>query len=508
MSVWPHNPSFYEINTWVWLTSLSQVYGKTITLRNVPDEVIKELASYKVDSIWLMGVWHRGPATRASALNYVHEYRHALPDIRDEDVVGSAYAIHNYEVDPHLGGREGLATVRKQLAAHGMRLILDFVPNHVAVDHPWIASHPEYFITGTPQLLKDDSGNFFAAKGPKGQEIVVANGRDPYFPGWIDTAQLNGFNQDLRKQIIALLLDMASQCDGVRCDMAMLMMDDVFRNTWGWRGVKPLSKSYWPEIIPAIKSKYPDFLFIAEAYWSLEFAMQNEGFDFTYDKTMYDRIVAGDVNGIYAHLGAHINFLEKNVRFIENHDEPRAASEIGIERSRPAAVMICTLPGGVLLHDGQYTGRRVKLPVQIGRQPNEKLHKGLKTFYQRLLHETDHEIYRNGEWTLFTRYPACDGCEGHENIIAYGWRLGEEFRLVVINLRDTWSQAAIDLSVWANRLRRRNFQMQDVLHGTYSKYNASDLRDNGLRVDLDPYNVHIFKFNLESSPVRSRKSRV
>lgn len=503
MTAWSNNPSIYEINTWVWLNTLSKKYGREIHLGNVPHPEIQELASYHIDAVWLMGVWKRGDAPRSSALNYVHEYRGALPDIRKEDVIGSAYAISDYQVDERIGGRKGMAIFRRQLQTYHIRLILDFVPNHVGMDHPWLQERPDYFITGTDDLLASDPGNFFATKDRKGRRYVVAHGRDPYFPGWIDTAQLNAFSSEMRQAAVQTLLDIASQCDGVRCDMAMLTMDDVFLNTWGWRGVQPLPYSFWTSIIPQVKKRHQDFLFIAETYWGLEYALHLEGFDYTYDKTCYDRLIAGDIEGLRAHLLADIQFLRRNIRFIENHDEPRAAAALGIDRSRPAAVLIATLPGALLLHDGQFTGRRIKLPVQIKRQPDEVEHPALKEFYLRLLQDLRSEIYELGEWRLFHSEPACDGCSGHQNIIAYGWHYNGEYRLIAVNLSGEWSQALIQPRGWEG-LYDRSWQVHETLQGHYTTLEGSAIREGGIRLDLEAYSSQILHF--ERIKVRKRST--
>lgn len=495
MSAWLPRPVIYEINTAVWLNSLSRHYKTPITLANVPEETIQELSSYNVDAIWLMGIWHRGEQCRASALNYIHEYRGALPDVKPEDVMGSAYAIGGYTVEPDLGGREGLAIFRKQLHAHNIKLVLDYVPNHVGKDHAWLQEHPEYFIHGDKHLLATDGGNFFATKTAKGEEIVIAHGRDPYFPGWIDTAQLNAFNEGYRQAAINTLKDIASQADGVRCDMAMLMMDDVFHQTWGWRGVQPLEQDFWSYVIGNVKAQHPHFIFVAEAYWGLEYALHLEGFDYTYDKTFYDRVLEGNVDGLYAHLSAHLSFVKRNIRFIENHDEPRAAATLGIDRSRPAAVLTMTLPGGVLLHDGQFIGRKIKLPVQIKRQPNEYEYNALKRFYLALTEEAKNDIYRYGDWTLFKRF-ACDGCTGHHNIIAYGWQLRDQYRLIVLNMAGVWSQATLDLSPWSGLIKDYNIRAYNVLTRTYADYDVTDWKGNGLTVELDPYAVALYDLKL------------
>src|SRR5690606_28777944 len=184
-----------------------------------------------------------------------------------------------------------------------------------------------------------------------GKSVVFAHGRDPYFPGWSDTAQLNAFNPGLRAAVVETLLDIASQFDAVRCDMALLVRNEIFANTWnGYVGPTPKT-DYWPTIIPQIRAQYPDFKFVAEVYWGREFDMLMQGFDYCYDKTLYDRVMDGDVPQVRAHLTASVDFQRHMVRFIENHDEPRAFDRLRQDKSFPAATLITTLPGACLLHD-------------------------------------------------------------------------------------------------------------------------------------------------------------
>lgn len=500
-----NNPRIYEINTWVWLTTLSQVYDRQITLNNVPEEVIDKLASYHIDAIWLMGVWYRGTSTRASALNYIHEYKGALPDVTEKDVAGSAYAIAAYDAEEKIGGRDGLAIFRQQLHNRGLKLILDFVPNHTGLDHPWLLEHPDYYVQAGSEWLKKAKGEFFEITIAKQTQSVIAHGRDPYFPGWIDTAQLNAYSHGYRNAAVKTLREIATMADGVRCDMAMLMMNDVFQHSWGWLHPEmdvPESE-FWDDVIPRVREKNNDFLFIAEAYWNLNYELLKQGFDYTYDKTLYDRIVSGDVNGIRSHLFADIDYLKRQIRFIENHDEPRAADSLGLARSRPAAVLISTLPGATLLHDGQFMGRKVKLPVHITRQPYEQTYPALHDYYTRLLAEARDDIYHNGEWRMFNCYAACDGCMGDYNLVTYGWKDGDDMRLVVLNMSDEWSQAAIDLGAWANDLRGQDWVLLDTLHRTYIDENGDEIADNGLFVDVQPYQAMIFHFE----PLKRRKKR-
>lgn len=480
----------YEVNTWVWLDTLSRRDGRLITLSTVPDADVDALARTGITTIWLMGVWQRSPLSRASALNYRHEYRTVLPDLRDDDVIGSAYAVYDYEVDDRLGGRDGLASLRRRLKKRGLSLMLDFVPNHVAADHVWTRERPEFIVQGKQDDLSRRSHDFYARLTTAG-ELVLAHGKDPYFPGWEDTAQLNVFHPGLRKAMIKTLLSIATQCDGVRCDMAMLLMNDTFSATWRGCVGAPLDQEFWREVIPAIKAKYPRFTFTAEVYWDLEFDILQQGFDYAYDKRFYDRLISGDISKVWAHLLAPIDYQNHLIRFIENHDEPRAYTRFGDAFSIAAATLICTLPGAALLHDGQFTGRTKKLPVQIKRQPDESPIAGLEAHYLKLLEDVCHPVYR-GHFFLFQVTTAGDATSPH--LLAYGWQIpGEAYRLIVINGSAVRSFGRINLSGF-DRLVGQTWCLTDLINGAEYVREGFDLTGGGLFIDLQPYQSHLFRF--------------
>ncbi len=499
---WRANPVIYEINAWVWLNQLSRKHGRPIDLATVPERELEALASWRFDAIWLMGVWHRGEATRQSALNYLHEYRGALPDITEADVPGSAFAICDYRVEDCLGGRDGLASFRQRLRRHGLKLILDFVPNHVATDHHWLFEHPEYFVQGTAHDIRARPDSYFEIMRPDGQQLIIARGRDPYFPAWIDTAQLNAFDSGLRRTIIETLIDIGHQCDGLRCDMAMLMTNEVFARTWrAERGAAPATE-FWREIIPAVRQVHPQMLFMAEVYWDMEHELQSQHFDYTYDKRMYDRLTDGDITAIKTHLSADMAYLRSNIRFIENHDEARAMQAFGEDQQKPAATLICTLPGAALLHQGQMEGWRVKLPVQINRGPVEAELPLLSRFYRRLLREARHALYHRGRWRVLSPRAIHAGDHTFSNLIAYAWSDADDLRLVVVNLSAEWSRAAIalDESTW---LADRQWLLAEVLSQSFARHSGDDLIERGLQLEVPPFGAHIFRFEPEASQAQT-----
>jgi hypothetical protein len=486
MKPWPKHPVIYEINTWVWLNELSRKYHRTITLATVPSEEWDFLTFFSFDAVWFMGIWERSPAGIAVAnqnQGLLEDFRRALPDFQTGDNVGSPYCVKRYRVDANLGGPEGLAIARGELAGRGLKLILDFVPNHVAPDHPWVSSHPEYFVQGTVEEAEKDPASFLEIEGK-----VFACGRDPYFPAWPDVLQLNAFQPGLRQAVIKTLSDLAGQSDGVRCDMAMLLINRIFEDTWGSRAGKGPAAEYWPEIIQTVKKNHPDFLFMAEAYWDLEWELQQQGFDYCYDKRLYDRLEHDEAESVRLHLCADYAYQNKLVRFIENHDEPRALSVFSPQKERAAAVTIATIPGAKLFHEGQFDGRKIRVPVFLGRRFEEPVDLELQSFYFQLVKAASLEGVRDGDWQLCERTGWPDNMN-YLNLVSWCWKGEGERLLVIVNLSDTQAQGRVRLP-W-EELRGRSWQMTDHFSGDQLERNGGEMTDPGLYVNLPPWGFHV-----------------
>jgi hypothetical protein len=490
MRTWPKHPVIYEINTWVWLRELGMKYGQPVDLATVPEQEWNAIAAHGFDAVWFMGVWERSPAGIAISMRnkgLLEDFKRALPDFSAKDNVGSPYCVRRYVVDQHLGGPKGLAAARKSLAQRGIRLILDFVPNHVAPDHPWVSEHPEYFIQGSADDARNDPVSFVEAGGK-----VFACGRDPFFPAWPDVLQLNAFQPGLRQAVIDTVSEIAGQCDGIRCDMAMLMLNNIFERTWGARAAAKPVNDYWAVVILAIRKKHQEFKFIAEAYWDLEWELQQQGFDFCYDKKLYDRMEHGDAETVRLHLLADPSYQKRMVRFIENHDEPRAAAAFPGGKGRAAAVATLTLTGAKLLHEGQFDGRKVRLPVFLGRRPEEQADHDLASFYGRLLKETGRDIFRNGEWRLCERRGWPDN-QSFRNILAWCWAKENERYLIVVNFSGSVSQGMVRVPL--DDLQGRTLQLQDALTSEVYERRGDDICGTGMYVDLPPWGFHCFTWS-------------
>ena len=483
------HPVLYEVNARVFLNELSATSGKKVTLDNIPDAIIDEWAVLGFDAIWLMGVWTAGKlgidiARRHEVLHPI--YLRALTDFADDDVAGSPYAIHAYSVSRSLGGMKALQEFRKRLAQRGIGLVLDFVANHTARDHAWVSAHPEYYINGRDGEEKEKPDQYFRTPTKKG-ERTIAYGRDPYFPGWTDTAQLNPRHPEARSAMIDTLFRIAKSCDGVRCDMAMLLLDEVFQNTWGENAlphnVSAPDSEFWADAIQTIRNTYPDFLFIAEAYWNLEWPLQQLGFNYTYDKTLYDRLLREGASSVHDHLKAEMAYQLRSVRFVENHDEERVAHVLPNEAWQYAAATVAaTIPGMFLLHEGQMEGRKVKVPVQLKRRPPEPVSLPTKTFYSQLLSCLNSDALKSGEWRLLTVRPAWHDNHSYQNMLAYSWQKEKEHRVIVVNYAPLNSQCYLDIGL--DGLKGTVFEFRDLMSSAVFSRDRTGLQHKGMYFDL------------------------
>ncbi len=486
----------YEVNTRVLLNELSAREGKSVTLSRIPEALLDEWQQLGFDAVWLMGVWTTGKLSREIARSHEglrEEYRRALPDVTDDDIAGSPYAVASYSVARALGGARALASLRKKLAERNMGLILDFVSNHTARDHSWVSAHPEYYVNGRDGDEVDKPDVFFRVRTKKGQR-TLAFGRDPHFPGWTDTAQLNPYHPAARKAMIDTLLKIADLCDGVRCDMAMLLLRDTFMRTWGDLSVPNgdlLQTEFWEEAIETVHQTHPEFVFIAEAYWNMEWPLQQLGFRYTYDKTLYDRLLREGAGAVYDHLKAEMVYQQRCVRFLENHDEQRIAQAIPNEWWHYAAATIAaTVPGMFLVHDGQMEGRRVKVPVQLTRRPAEELSVPTKAFYTKLLSCLQADVFRNGSWRLLGTRAAWQGNHSYQNVIPYLWRNDHACCFIVVNYAPYNSQCYVDL--YLEGLEGRTFEFRDQMSPAVYVRDREGLEHKGMYFDLPGYGLHIF----------------
>ncbi len=481
-------PLLYQINTRVWLTELSTGLGRRATLDDIPDDELGRLAALGFDWVWLLSVWQTGPAAQQvsrSNPEWRQEFQETLPDLREEDIAGSGFAITGYTVHADLGGDAALARLRERMRQRGLKLMLDFVPNHVGLDHPWTEAHPDYFIEGTEADLARRPHDFALTTRQAGDRLF-AHGRDPNFPAWPDTLQLNYANPATQEAMIGELVKIAGQCDGVRCDMAMLVLPDVFERTWGLR--PPL---FWPTATGRVREQVPDFLFMAEVYWDLEWTIQQQGFDYAYDKRLYDRLREGHARPVREHLYAGLDYQNKLARFLENHDETRAAVAFAPDIHQAAAVITFLSPGLRFFHQGQFEGRRKRISPHLIRGPQEPVDERLRDFYDRLLAVLRKPVVREGQWQLLECTPAWEGNGTNDCFLVFAWQAAQQDPLIVaVNFADHQSQCHVRLPL-AN-LAGKQWLLQDQLSPASYAWNGDDLLGRGLFLDMAPWQAQVF----------------
>jgi len=483
----PLYPSLYQINTRVLMTDLSPKLRRMATLDDIPETSLDAWQGQGFDWIYFLGVWQTGPASRAvsrSNPEWRREYESLLPDLKDADISGSCFAVTAYTVHTDLGGNAALERLRQRLHTRNLLLMLDFVPNHTGLGHRWVREHPEFYVAGSEDDLRAAPQNYTRV-GTRQGERIFAYGRDPYFPGWPDTLQLNYGQMAVQEAMTGELAKVAAFADGARCDMAMLILPEVFQRTWGI-SIQP----FWPAATQRIREQHAGFVFMAEVYWDLEWTLQQQGFDYTYDKRLYDRLRDRHSRTGREHLSADMAFQQRSARFLENHDEPRAAATFPDDVHRAAAVVTFLSPGLRFFHDGQFEGKQKRVSVHLCRAPKEETNLVLQEFYRRLLGCVRLAAVREGEWQLLECRQAWDGNWTSDCFIVFAWRgKNGERLLVVVNYAANQSQCFVRLPF--EDLRGANVRLRDLMHTPRYDRQGDVLLTQGLFLDLPPWGYNV-----------------
>jgi hypothetical protein len=246
-----------------------------------------------------------------------------------------------------------------------------------------------------------------------------------------------------------------------------------------------------------VLERHPRFLFVAEAYWGLEDRLHAEGFHFTYDKELYDFLVRRDAAAVRHHLRRPAAFQDRSTRFVENHDEPRAAAVFGPATQAAAVATFCA-PGLRLLHEGQLEGRRVRIPVQLARRPAEPEDTALRAFHERLLSVLQQPIFKDGVFVPVDVRQAGPDDRTNDHMVASAWfdrrdRRNRTF-LAVSNLAGTKGYARIALDPARFQATER-YQVLDHVDGEVYEREGSEIVDPGLFIALDPYQAHVFEID-------------
>lgn len=488
----PKNPTILQISTRPYLYELSQERGKTFkTLRDIPDDVIDDWAGKHFDFVWLMGIWQVGPVGiehDRTDQGLIDGFKKNLPDYTSEDAIGSPYSITDYVCNIELcpNGDSDVAFTRKRLNAKGIKLMVDFVPNHSALDSPWVEENMDYYIRAPKGSTPPYDPSRYYKNG-------IAYGNMQYSSAWTDVAQINYFNPDTRKLMTNKLKHVASVADGIRCDMAYIDTNDYFETTWSnelksWGYSKPATE-FWTDAIKEVKAAYPDTIFLAEVYGDIFKKLIEQGFDYTYDKELLDRFKSGHLDNIRGWIKDMIPYNAHMNRFLENHDDNRAVSvfDNNYDRVLAAAIGTYTLPGMRFFFQDQWFCYKNKLDVHLRRSyPEPKIDQCMK-FYDKFIPIMNDPIIKEGDWTN-------KEVQGDEawRLMAWTWigERGDKF-LIVLNFSQEKASGTIVLPEASGM---GLITLKDLLTGEEYQRSADELRSKGLFVILDSMKAHIFAY--------------
>ena len=229
---------------------------------------------------------------------------------------------------------------------------------------------------------------------------------------------------------------------------------------------------------------------MAEVYWDLEWTMQQQGFDYTYDKRLYDRLTEGHAKPVREHLYADKQYQSKMARFLENHDEPRAADTFGDDMHEAAAVITFLCKGLRFFHQGQFEGKKKRISPHLVRGPVETVNERLRQFYEKLLTIIRKPVLRNGSWQLLGAIPAWEGNGSHDGFICFAWEGSGENLLAVVNYSTQQAQCYLKLPF--ENLVDKEWRLQDLFSGTTYVRRGDELRSRGLYLDEPAWKYYVF----------------
>lgn len=491
------NPHLLEINARLWMSVMRKKYSSRVTLSTVPDEELLKIKHLGFDAVWLMGVWQTSPASRIKARGrgdetLVKNARKVVPGLDISKIDASPYAVRDYLPDPDLGDESEMKILRERMNKIGMKLLLDFVSNHLSIDNPYFESNPDYFVTAGEEAAGEYKNLFFKSM-KNGKEVYAAYGRDPNYPPWTDTVQVNYYNPEAREKMTELLIRVSDMCDGVRCEMVMLTLSDVYENTWGVmlerEGRRKPAGEFWLFAIREVRKRRPDFVFLAEVYWGLEWRLQQMGFDYTYDKVIYDRLKASCASDVRGHLRVERLYQKRSARFIDNHNEVPSLKSFGEKKSMAAAVVISTIKGLRFFYDAQLDGLDFKVPLNVT-DFDYRIRMDVRKFYEKLLKIVDHPAFHGGEWSLIDTLPAGPEDKTNADVLSWSWNQRRTVKIVAVNYSESVSSAVLDVKFGG----AGSLVLFEELSDRFVSFAPADFR-NGLRIKkMPPYSFCIFDY--------------
>jgi len=466
-------------NTPVWLSQLSKEYHQSIqTLDQIPDIELERLGALGITGLWLIGIWERSPASKKIKHLYGNEQR-----------IASAYSILDYSISKDLGGDNALMELKTRALKYGIRLACDIVPNHTAIDSPWLLKNPELYINTeekpfpawtfeSPNLSADPEVSIILEDGyytqastaeafqykskKKDQPLYIFHGNDGTSMPWNDTAQLNYLNPKTREIMKALIIEVARKFKIVRMDAAMTLVKTHFKRLWypdaGENTIFPRNSNYlsqsefddlmpdefWSEVMHALSKEVPDTFVIAEAFWMMEkYLVDSLGMHAVYNSAFLNRLRLKENKFLREDL---IEIIEDNpkilgnfVNYLTTPDEIPAADEYGKgKRYFGSCGLMAILPGIPLFGHGQFEG----LVEQYGMDFSQPLREERYDFdlineHKKLISPLLHQRYRFSDPKNFAIFDFTDHTgRFNANVLVFFNEVSTYKSLIIFNNQD------------------------------------------------------------------------
>ena len=479
------HPILYEISTRPWLYELSKKYNKPIKkLKDIPLEEFDNLKENGIDIVWMMGVWKLG--NYGLKFDQELDFTSVLPDCTKADIIGSPYAITEYICNPEIGTNEDLLWLKKELNSRDLKLMLDFVPNHSAIDAP-TASNPKLYIR--------------APKGKENPERYTESGfafgrynnnLDP----WQDVIQWNYWEEETRKIMKDNLMTVLSYADGIRCDVCGLLLNDAIGTTWKeeleyWGYTRP-EKEFWEIALAEVKEKYPNAILLAEVYEPKHIeTLTKLGIQYSYNRDvlvkLQDDNTCKDVVTYIKSVAPE--YWKHSAVFVENHDENRIVYNMAsVDKAKAAGTIAATIGGMTFMNHGQWSGYKNKLEVHLRRGYDEMENKDVKKYYKKLMQIIQDPAFRGEKLEIVENM----GGKKKDDFVAYKRIKDESFYLVVVNFSDSFGCA--NIPIWDLK-GKGECSIREVINDREYLRIVENIKKEGLTVCLSPWESQIFKYN-------------
>lgn len=402
--------------------------GEGVTFDKIPDKEMEVLGK-KVQYIYALGIYEQNPASRELCQKYYFEHKHEKPDVGPEDIKASYFSINRYIVNREIAENwEVWDKGVDKFHQYGMKVIVDFVTNHIGKDSELVKACPSLFLQTTKEEHEKNPDKSYLSKDNEGIDHYIVYGGGPY-DRWQDVSQLNFGKPETHKFIIDTVKNLYTHSDGLRLDMAMLPL--IFSQTWkDYLTPEEIEYSNNHNLLEEIASINKDKTLIAEAYEGgvyPKFEDIGKHVDYIYNGGLLKHLDKLNKNkdneAIPDEVRSSLDFLingykqgkrnYKLVDYSENHDEPTSIELFG-DRDIAFAMstLVCLIPDNMsLVNYNQLEGRRLRQKIVFKEPISEKLDpidNEMVGKYDRLFELVNCNLLQNGEWSILPRINSYD----------------------------------------------------------------------------------------------------